>query len=63
MITFGIMSNNQPAMGADLPRMVDELIEEAQTAERHGFDSFFVNEHHQEPAGYFPLVSGSVTLR
>ena len=54
MITFGIMSNNQPAMGADLPRMVDELIEEAQTAERHGFETFFVNEHHQEPAGYFP---------
>lgn len=54
MIQFGVMSNNQPALGADLPRMVDELIEEAQTAERHGFDAFFVNEHHQEPAGYFP---------
>jgi probable F420-dependent oxidoreductase len=48
------MSNNQPAPGTDLPRMVDELIEEAQQAERSGFDSFFVNEHHQEPAGYFP---------
>ena len=53
-IRFGVMSNNQPAPGADLPGMVDELIEEAQVAERAGFDSFFVNEHHQEPAGYFP---------
>ena len=54
MIKFGVMSNNQPMPGADLPRMVDELIAEAQQAERCGFDSFFTNEHHQEPAGYFP---------
>jgi len=54
MIKFGVMSNNQPMPGADLPRMIDELIEEAQQAERCGFDSFFVNEHHQEPAGYLP---------
>jgi probable F420-dependent oxidoreductase len=54
MIKFGVMSNNQPMPGADLPRMVDELIAEAQQAERHGFDSFFTTEHHQEPAGYFP---------
>jgi probable F420-dependent oxidoreductase len=54
MIQFGVMSNNQPMPGTDLPRMVDELIAEAQQAERCGFDSFFTNEHHQEPAGYFP---------
>ena len=54
MIQFGVMSNCHPAPGADLPGMVDELIAEAQQAERHGFDSFFVTEHHQEPSGYFP---------
>src|SRR5262245_18998388 len=54
MIQFGVMSNNQPVPGTDLPRMVEELIAEAKQAERCGFDSLFTNEHHQEPAGYFP---------
>jgi probable F420-dependent oxidoreductase len=54
MIQFGVMSNNQPLPGTDLPRMIDELIAEAQQAERSGFDSFFTNEHHQDPGGYFP---------
>lgn len=65
-IRFGVMSNNQPALGADLPGMVDELVEEAQVAERAGFDSFFVNEHHQEPAGYFPsplVLLGALAAR
>lgn len=61
MIKFGVMANNHPAPGTNLPTMVDELIAEAQQAERSGFDSFLVTEHHQEPAGYlpspFPLVA------
>jgi len=54
MIQFGVMANTHPAPGTDLPRMVDELIAEAQQAERAGFDSFFLTEHHQEPSGYLP---------
>ena len=54
MIKFGVMANCHPLPGTDLPGMVDELIAEAQQAERSGFDSFFVTEHHQEPGGYFP---------
>ena len=54
MIQFGVMANTHPLPGADLTRMVDEVIAEAQHAERCGFDSFFLTEHHQEPAGYFP---------
>ncbi len=54
MIQFGVMANTHPAPGTDLTRMVDELIAEAQQAERAGFDSFFLTEHHQEPSGYLP---------
>ena len=54
MIQFGVMANTHPAPGTDLTRMVDEVIAEAQQAERCGFDSFFLTEHHQEPSGYFP---------
>jgi probable F420-dependent oxidoreductase len=51
---FGVMANTHPAPGTDLPCLVDELIAEAQQAERCGFDSFFLTEHHQEPSGYLP---------
>lgn len=54
MIKFGVMSNSHPAPGTDLTRLVEEMSAEARQAERYGFDSFFVTEHHQEPAGYFP---------
>jgi probable F420-dependent oxidoreductase len=30
------------------------MVVEAQQAEKYGFDSFFVTEHHQEPSGYLP---------
>jgi alkanesulfonate monooxygenase SsuD/methylene tetrahydromethanopterin reductase-like flavin-dependent oxidoreductase (luciferase family) len=53
MIKFGVMGNSHPAPGADLTRLADDMIAEAQQAERYGFDSFFTTEHHQEP-GYFP---------
>ena len=51
MIQFGVMSNSHPAPGTDLTRLWEEMSAEAQQAERSGFDSFFVTEHHQEPAG------------
>ncbi len=54
MIKFGVMSNSHPASAADLSRLVDEMVVEAQEAEQCGFDSFFVTEHHQEPSGYLP---------
>ncbi len=54
MIKFGVMSNSHPASAADLSRLVDEMVVEAQQAETYGFDSFFVTEHHQEPSGYLP---------
>jgi probable F420-dependent oxidoreductase len=54
MIQFGVMANVHPLPGTDLSQMVDELIAEAQQAERCGFDSFFLTEHHQEPGGYLP---------
>ncbi len=54
MIKFGVMSNSHPASAADLSRLVDEMVVEAQQAEKYGFDSFFVTEHHQEPSGYLP---------
>lgn len=54
MIQFGVMSNSHPAPGTDLTRLWEDMSAEAQQAERSGFDSFFVTEHHQEPAGYLP---------
>ncbi len=54
MIQFGVMANTHPAAGTDLTQMVEEVIAEAQQAERCGFDSFFLTEHHQEPSGYLP---------
>jgi probable F420-dependent oxidoreductase len=54
VIKFGVMSNSHPASAADLSRLVDEMVVEAQQAEKYGFDSFFVTEHHQEPSGYLP---------
>jgi len=54
VIKFGVMSNSHPASAADLSRLVDEMVVEAQQAETYGFDSFFVTEHHQEPSGYLP---------
>ena len=54
MIHFGVMANTHPEPGTDLTQMVDEVIAEAQQAERCGFDSFFLTEHHQEASGYLP---------
>lgn len=40
--------------GADMVRVYNEIVAEAQMAESVGFDSCLVTEHHQQPDGYFP---------
>ena len=52
---FGIYSSiADPPAGEDLPRCVDEVIEEAKLAEQAGFDSCFFGEHHQDKDGFLP---------
>ena len=52
---FGIYSSiANPPRGEDLPRCVDEVIEEARLAEQAGFDSCFFGEHHQDQDGFLP---------
>lgn len=43
-----------PPNGDNLPRLYDEVFEQAELAEKLGFDAFFVPEHHQMPDGYMP---------
>ena len=43
-----------PPNGENLPRLYDEVFEQAELAEKLGFDAFFVPEHHQMPDGYMP---------
>ena len=46
---FGISPCTQsPPAGEHLDRLVDQIIEQAQQAERYGFDSFLLTEHHQQ---------------
>ncbi len=52
---FGIYSSiANPPRGEDLPRCVDEVIEESRLAEQAGFDSCFFGEHHQDRDGFLP---------
>ena len=52
---FGIYSSiANPPCGEDLPRCVDEVIEEARLAEQAGFESCFFGEHHQDKDGFLP---------
>ena len=69
---FGIYSSiANPPRGEDLPRCVDEVIEEAQLAEQAGFDSCFFGEHHQDKDGFLPsplivctaVAAATTTLR
>ncbi len=52
--------------GRDLPRIVDEAIEEAVLAEEMGFDACFFGEHHQDRDGFLPsplIVAAAVAAR
>ena len=69
---FGIYSSiANPPRGEDLPRCVDEVIEEARLAEQAGFDSCFFGEHHQDRDGFLPsplivctaVAASTTTLR
>lgn len=69
---FGIYSSiANPPLGEDLPRCVDEVIEEARLAEQAGFDSCFFGEHHQDRDGFLPsplivctaVAASTTTLR
>ena len=69
---FGIYSSiANPPRGEDLPRCVDEVIEEAQLAEQAGFESCFFGEHHQDKDGFLPsplivctaVAASTITLR
>src|SRR5262245_35015227 len=52
---FGILLPLQdPPNGDNLPRLYDEVFEQAEFAEQLGFDAFFIPEHHQMPDGYMP---------
>ena len=52
---FGLLFLLQdPPNGEHIPRLYDEVFEQAELAERLGFDAFFVPEHHQMPDGYMP---------
>ncbi len=43
-----------PPNGDHVPRLYDEVFEQAELAEQVGFEAFFVPEHHQMPDGYLP---------
>lgn len=52
---FGLLFLLQdPPQGEHLPRLYDEVFEQAALAEQVGFEAFFVPEHHQMPDGYLP---------
>ena len=52
---FGLLFTLQdPPHGENIPRLYDEVFEQAELAEQLGFEAFFVPEHHQMPDGYLP---------
>jgi probable F420-dependent oxidoreductase len=52
---FGMLVNTQdPPDGARLPRLYQEILDEAALAEEAGFDTILVPEHHMMPDGYLP---------
>lgn len=55
-----------PPRGENPDRLIDELVEQARTAEEVGFDGFYFTEHHQQPDGYLPapvLLAGLIGMR
>ena len=64
---FGLYSSiADPPAGENLARCVEEVMDEAQLAEEHGFDSCFFGEHHQDRDGFLPsplIVATAVAAR
>jgi alkanesulfonate monooxygenase SsuD/methylene tetrahydromethanopterin reductase-like flavin-dependent oxidoreductase (luciferase family) len=49
MIHVGYLACTQdPPSGANMTRVINETIAEAQMAEASGWDSCFISEHHQQ---------------
>lgn len=47
-----LVNTQDPPDGRNIPRLYEEVLAEAELAERVGFDSVFVPEHHMMPDGY-----------
>ena len=67
MLRVGYLPCTQdPPSGANMSRVIDELIAEAQAAEGSGWDGCFITEHHQQADGYLPnplLMAGLVGMK
>ena len=67
MIPVGYLPCTQdPPSGANMTRVIDEIMAEAQVAEASGWDGCFITEHHQQEDGYLPnplLLAGMVGMK
>jgi len=67
MLPVGYLPCTQdPPSGANMARVIDEIMAEAEAAEASGWDGCFITEHHQQEDGYLPnplLVAGLVGMR
>src|SRR5882724_3206012 len=67
MIPVGYLPCTQdPPSGANMTRVIDEIIAEAQAVEASGWDGCFLTEHHQQEDGYLPnplLLAGLVGMK
>src|SRR5206468_8596243 len=67
MIPVGYLPCTQdPPSGANMTRVIDEIIAEAQAVEASGWDGCFLTEYHQQEDGYLPnplLLAGLVGMK
>jgi alkanesulfonate monooxygenase SsuD/methylene tetrahydromethanopterin reductase-like flavin-dependent oxidoreductase (luciferase family) len=67
MLPVGYLPCTQdPPSGANMARVIDEILAEAQAVEASGWDGCFLTEHHQQEDGYLPnplLLAGLVGMR
>jgi alkanesulfonate monooxygenase SsuD/methylene tetrahydromethanopterin reductase-like flavin-dependent oxidoreductase (luciferase family) len=67
MLPVGYFPCTQDApKGANVDRLIDEIMEQAELCEQVGFDGFYFTEHHQQDDGYLPapvLMAGMVGAR
>src|SRR6201988_1976291 len=57
---------HDPPSGANMARVIDEILGEAQAVEASGWDGCFITEHHQQEDGYLPnplLMAGLVGMK
>jgi alkanesulfonate monooxygenase SsuD/methylene tetrahydromethanopterin reductase-like flavin-dependent oxidoreductase (luciferase family) len=67
MLPVGYLPCTQdPPSGANMGRVIDEIIAEAEAAEANGWDGCFITEHHQQEDGYLPnplLMAGLIGMK